>query len=447
MTVRSVDRKFRISRLFRDLLSDRSGGVYIWVGASLAAIVGFIALVVDMGQFYATKNQLKITADSAALAAAKELPDMNAARAAAIDYATKNMATGSHGNVLTNGDVVFGNWNTNTRTFTANATPTNAVSVTTRRAQANGNASQTYFGAYFGIREVDIAAAATATREAGQPSCIISLDTGSTQGALSFNSMDSAELNDCVPVANSTHNRAIRINSLDSFHAGSLYTSGGYQASSIDSFDLDEPAQTNQPALNDPYAHLSDPSYGGCDYTNHNAGSSISPGVYCGDLRASGGSLTVQPGTYYIVNGDLRFNSLGNVQCNCSTPGSGVTFVLTGSNPGRVNFNSTDTINLRAPSDSSYDYPGILIYIDRDSSHQTSTFNSIDNLTLNGAIYAPTQTVEFNSIDYTSQTDCAQIVGYRVEFNSIDSFGRSDNCTAYGTKEIDIGGMPSSLVQ
>ena len=35
------------------------------------------------------------------------------------------------------------------------------------------------------------------------------------------------------------------------------------------------------------------PSFGSCDFNNHNASSSISPGVYCGGLEASGSSLTV----------------------------------------------------------------------------------------------------------------------------------------------------------
>ena len=150
------------------------------------------------------------------------------------------------------------------------------------------------------------------------------------------------------------------------------------------------------------------------------------------------------------MDGDLEFSSIGNLTCNCSAAGSGVTFVITESAPGQAGsfeFSSIDTVSLRSPSGPSYDYPGMLVYVDRDASYESAKFNSIDSLTMNGVVYAPSQHLQFNSIDYTAQTDCAATVAFHIEYNSIDSFGRADNCLAYGSNGISLGGADGALVQ
>ncbi len=204
------------------------------------------------------------------------------------------------------------------------------------------------------------------------------------------------------------------------------------------------------PPVSDPFAGLADPTPGPCDYNSHNGSGTLSPGVYCGGLSASGSDLTFEPGTYYIVDGNLNISSINNVTCNCAASGSGVTFVLTGTTPadiGTSNFSSINNVSLRSPSDAAYDYPGMLIYVDRDSPYATSQFSSIDNVTLNGTIYAPSQKVNFSSIDYTAQADCAQTVAFRVQYSSIDGFGRTDDCEAYGAIQVTIGGSSPKLVQ
>ena len=160
--------------------------------------------------------------------------------------------------------------------------------------------------------------------------------------------------------------------------------------------------------------------------------------------------MEFEAGTYYIVNGDLIMNSIDSVTCDCAAAGSGVTIVLTGSTPaqtGTFSIGSINSFSLQAPSDPAYDFPGVLIYVDRRAPYATSSFNSIDSLTFNGALYAASQKLDVNSIDYTAQTDCAQIVAYRADFSSIDSFGRVDNCAAYGAQLSSIGGSAGWLVQ
>ena len=139
----------------------------------------------------------------------------------------------------------------------------------------------------------------------------------------------------------------------------------------------------------------------------------------------------------------LELQSIGSIDCNCLAAGSGVTFVLTGTTPaqtGKFKFSSIINVSLRAPSDTSYDYPGVLIYVNREAPNDESVFESIENLTFNGAIYAASHKLKFASVNYTSSTDCLQIVGHQAEFSSMDTFGRSDNCAAYGARKISVAG-------
>ena len=106
-------------RCVRAFLRDQRGGTFVFMAIGLLASMSLAALAVDMGYLYILKNRLQTTADVAALAAVRQLPDQNALRTTALDYAPKNMAASAHGNVLVTGDVVPGYWNSSARTFTA----------------------------------------------------------------------------------------------------------------------------------------------------------------------------------------------------------------------------------------------------------------------------------------------------------------------------------------
>lgn len=417
---------------------DERGSVAVWIAGGFTAIMGIGAIAMDLGHLYVEEQRLQATADIAVLAASKAFAAGEDAGAAAMGYVEKNMPSSFYGNVLSAPDVQQGVWNGTS--FTPGGASPNAVRVTLRRSQANGNAVRTFLAGFLGYREMDIDVQATAATS-GEPGCILALDPGATSDSLRFSSMGTVDLKPCVPAANSTDSNAIKVSSMDKLRAGSLYAAGGINAPGW-AVDLDEPEQEYQAPVADPYASLPDPAPGGCTSTNPNVGSNISPGVYCGGLIASG-SLTIQPGTYYIVDGDLIISSINSVTCNCAAPGSGVTFVLTGTTPGQVGtfeFSSINSISLRAPKDGSYDFPGMLLYVDRNAPYATSKFSQIDSVTFNGGVYAASQELNFNSIGYTAQTDCMHIVGFNVDFNSMDSFGRADNCGAYGTQQISIGG-------
>lgn len=108
------------------------------VAIAMLAMLGFLALVTDVGQFYLVRNRLQAAADSAALAGAQDLAQQKSqtvAAATANDYADRNVAT-THQTIVTfNGSDIV-------------------VRVSADQA--------TFFGRVFGRATVAISASATA---------------------------------------------------------------------------------------------------------------------------------------------------------------------------------------------------------------------------------------------------------------------------------------------
>ena len=159
---------------------DESGAIAIWAGLSMPMILGIGALAFDMNSMYVTKAQLQYTADAAAIAAAKALPDQAAALTAAQYYANLNMSAGINGNgtVIAAGDVEAGNWDSAGRVFTPAGNPINAVRVSARRDQQNGNPISTSIASALGVSSVNISASTIAAQKAvgNGSSCLMALN-------------------------------------------------------------------------------------------------------------------------------------------------------------------------------------------------------------------------------------------------------------------------------
>lgn len=146
----------------RDFARDRAGAVPAISAVAVVVILGFGAFAIDMSYAYATRNLLQVTASSAALAAAPELPDQSDAVAKALRYVEENMPAANHGMVLDANDVVFGRWDPGSETWTPGDTPFNAVEVTARRSTDNGNRLELFLGPILGLGFLDMEASAVA---------------------------------------------------------------------------------------------------------------------------------------------------------------------------------------------------------------------------------------------------------------------------------------------
>ncbi len=165
---------------------------------------------------------------------------------------------------------------------------------------------------------------------------------------------------------------------------------GGFQKASGVTFG---PApNTGTSSLADPLAGLSTPSTGGLtNYGSINLTSgsrTINPGIYSSIKVSNGASLTLNAGLYVIEGGGFSVSGTANVF------GSGVTIYNAGSycpsrggSYGSINWSTTGTFSLSAPSSGSY--AGILIFQSRDNA-QTLSINvsGRSGSAINGTIYA-----------------------------------------------------------
>jgi Flp pilus assembly protein TadG len=443
--MRALRQKFDSSA--RRFLRDQRGSAITMFAVFLMAGVGFAAVAIDGGHLYSLKNKLQTTADAAVLVAVSELPDTDAARTAAIVMAGKNMATGEHGAVLANADVVTGNWDSSTRTFTPAGDPVNAVRVVTRRSQANGNAAGLFFARILGFNQVDVETTAIASSQSGGDACVIALDP-SADDALRIAGTASVTLG-CGARVNSTSATALRVNGSGCLTASSIAVAGNYQASSC---PFDPVPDTGMTPMADPLAYLNPPTdYAddGCDYTalvEVTTDTILSPGVYCGGIYIYGsGNVEFEPGTYTIDGRGLEISGSGLVE------GNGVTFYIAPTVTGiashhhwapdkAVHFAGSANIQLSAPT--SGDYKDVLIWQDvAVSSDLDLVFNGGADMALDGVLYAPNNLIRFAG--NSDPGGATSIVAGRVYFTGNANMGSNPETALFGPG--GAGGI--SLVQ
>jgi hypothetical protein len=168
----------------------RKGNTSLVVAVSLTSVIGFAALVVDLGWGRVVKQELQNTADAAAHAATVQLDGTAAgvtlARSSAKSVAAANVVAGGHISVPDD-DIEFGVYDDGAWTASTDATVINAVRVRAERSDLG-----LFFAPVaFGRDAVDVGANSTMVAEFGGageaecylpfaiPSCLIAAHGGS----------------------------------------------------------------------------------------------------------------------------------------------------------------------------------------------------------------------------------------------------------------------------
>lgn len=395
-----------------ELWRNQRGAVLPLVALLLIVLAGFAALAVDVGYLYVNRAKLQGAADSAVLAAVRELPDAASAQTKASEYATKNLAPERFGTVLLGSDVLLGQWDASTRTFTAAAEPANSVKVTVRMAEANANPVSLFFARALGFDTADITVEATATL-GDPPVCLLALEPSASQ-ALYLDSNARVNGPNCAVHVNSSSSSAIHLKSNSSMTAAEICVRGDYRDESTGS--LTPTAETNCPQLDDPLATLTAPAIGSCTHNNlvlDNATTTLSPGVYCNGLEIKNNSnVTFNPGVYIIK--DKRFF----VDSNSRVQGNGVFFYLADKD-AVLHFDSNSQVNFTAPTTGAY--AGILFFQSRSVTgvplHRIDS-NS-NNKQLTGTIYLPKAKLLVDSNGTVGGgSPCMLLIAQRFEFKS-----------------------------
>jgi hypothetical protein len=164
---------------------------------------------------------------------------------------------------------------------------------------------------------------------------------------------------------------------------------------------------------------------------NNSGPTHLTTGCYTGFNPSGGGTYIMDPGTYYLNNTD--FSPGGGV----TIIGTGVTIILTGTNPGSITLDGNETVQLSAPTSGTYSKM-LFIQSSAASLNNTNKINGTSASYFDGAMYLPTGQIQFNGTSSAS-TQCAMVVGWTIDLsgntNLQNSLTRPDGtpCTANET--------------
>ena len=383
----------KLKSFVRNLRANERGNVLILMGLSMPVLVGLAGLGTDTIQWTLMKQQLQRSADSAAL---------NGAYAKA---QAKSVSTNANNDLSKTLDEFTGVGITIENAPTAGnfAGDPRAVKVILTYSKALP------FSSMFLSNPPLITVQAVAAVLNNGDYCVISLED-TTDTGVTFSGNSTVDLG-CGVASNSTGATAVSaigstvVTASPVAAVGNVPPSTNY-ASGTQLIPYSIPQRNPFAGLGDPSGDL--PSL--CDGNNLRVGSNqnvtINPGCFTGiDVR---GTLTMNPGTYYIKGGDFETNAQSVITAN------GVTIILTGGGTsiGKVKMNGGANISMSAPTTGTF--KGVLFFKDPDApSSYNDIFNGGASGSFLGAIYMPSQTVTLNG-NSTFTTDCLQIVSRKV---------------------------------
>ncbi len=349
---------------------------------SFGLLVGMLGIgaigSIELASLYNVHSKLQHAADSAALAAAREISvmGMSTGTEQTIKSVVQDMFFANGGkSISTDNTVVTADFAEEQGVLTVNVTLDANVPPLLRYALNVGQVNVT-----------------SQVRIAGSPNvCVIALD-GNQSRALDSRSTSVLSGRNCGVYVNSGSPTAIAVR--DDSRVNALFTcSHGGAEGLLANFS---PAPiTDCPKIADPLLDRPEPRNASdpCEYNQKKVSkveSVIRPGVYCGGIKINArGVVAMTPGTYIIRDGAFE------VDGQTALSGKGVTIFLKGTG-AVVNFAGNAKIDLEAPTDG--EMAGILIF---DSRSQNS--GNIHKITSNkarrivGAIYLPNTQLEVDA--------------------------------------------------
>ena len=417
----------RLFKRLKGLRADENGNVLLLAAAAMPLIVGSAGIAIDTIQMSLLKRHLQRAADSAALAGAyskaqtKPEADVRAAVIKALGFnnafplittpAVSFPATGLHA-----GRAV-------------------RVEVAARRKLP--------FWSFFFSTPPTITAAGTAALVYSGKYCMISLDEGSAFPGITFGG--SADVNlGCGIISNTSGVNAVNVNSNGGGQSTRVVASPVAAVGGVPSNNAYQ-----QPTLLIPYSLKQDDPFRNVpqpppqtECLPEITDSTIVEAGKCYRGINVNGPKTLPSGKLYIV-GNIRLNASADLS------GSEVALILThdsdpDSDPATpaptqptyptLSINGTAKLTLTAPT--SGDYKNLIMHYDGRAPYGNHTINGNSNLTLTGAIYAPSQKLTFDGTSAMT-TSCLQLVAFRLTFEGRTEL--NNNCpTDPGDTTFDV---------
>jgi hypothetical protein len=371
------------------------------VALSLTVLLGFAALVVDIGLNWATRTSAQTAADSAALAGASSLLSDGglAAITTVEDFLNRNVGGlvelpddagwATDGNVG-NGEVVC--WTMPDPVPGPGAAcpdGSNALQVTTPPIVV-----RYAFASVLGKTTSSIRARAAAGAGPAAPNnCVLCVLDPDDDGALEVIGLGGIDVDGGGIVVNSDDSDAVVLASAGDIVANQIRVVGGVDDTGIG--QLLPPAEEGGPPVPDPLADLprpdelaSPPTPAATPVQNITGAVTLTPGVYDSINVDAGGDLTLEEGVYVVTEpAGFRVRNGGQVQSS----GDGVTIYLACSdypvpcdNELGARFRLDDGSQFQASPPASGEYAGLSIFADRGNTRSTLLFGDVH---LAGAVY------------------------------------------------------------
>ena len=412
----------------KKLWADRRGNALVIAGAAMPLVVGAAGLATDTVQWAMWKRDIQRAADSAAFAGVYARVQGNAGMTAqqAVDIDLSNHTTTGF-NLVTN----------RTISYPTGSGYTDAVQVTVSVQRRLG------FSSLFLSAAPTITATGTAALFDSGSYCVVAL--AKTGSALTIGGSANVNMG-CGAISNSTDSTdSVGVNgNAHTFIAQPVAGVGGV----TDTINGSPDVRSYQLEMEDPYSGLSTSVPSGVSCTNFNShivgGNGNGNGNNSGPITLDPGCFTtfnagnntyhLNPGVYYLDNTNLSLSGQTRLE------GTGVTIVLTGTNPGSVSMNGTSSMALSAPTASNCgtfsgtntcNYENKLIIQSANAtSGNNNTINGDNNSSFDGAIYFPKGDVQFTGSS-AGATRCAMVVALTVEFTGNTNLqNTTTGCTA-----------------
>lgn len=354
---------------------DANGNVAILFSLNLFVIIAAVALSVDVGSWVSKRTDLVGAADSASLAAARELVDamlerddanaVSRATAVALRYIKEN-----GGNQAT------------PQIQVSMASPT---SVTVALAELG----EQYFSKAAGQDQPTIKVRSVAIADRAANACVVALSPTANPG-IEYNLSGDVIANGCSIWSNST-----TTNSTQGKGSGTVVADTNCSVGSANiggGLAVIPQARSNCLPVVDPMASWSPPptpwTCKDTDLLIEKPGNyTLEPGKYCGGITIKGGAkVTFQPGTYFIKGGELAVEGGGQIY------GTGVTFIFT--EGGTANLAGASVVELSAPT--SGNTAGMILASGRDEPELTSILRGSNEFKLEGQVYLPTHHLQYS---------------------------------------------------
>lgn len=390
--------------------SDQAGGMALLGAASLVPLVAAVFIAIDFSSWSAYRIKLQQVADSAAIAAARELQMSNATperlSAVAREFAMATLASERAGL----GEPIV-----------------RVVMIDKGRIQVELTQDIRSLLSKTGASSFQsVTAKAVAKVSGGLPVCLIGLDPAEPK-TVRMDKRAKMSAEGCAIYSNSKHMQGLRMDQDAVLTAGLICSSGGVfgKGTSFTPAPL-----TDCPQIPDPLAVRAAPAIGAClPAPSELKGASfvLNPGTYCGGLKISDkASVIFRPGVYVIKDGEFK------VEGGASIKGEYVGFYLTGVNT-RLNFTKDSAINLTAPKDGPL--AGMLFFEDRSAPLGVGhRIQSDDAGTLLGTIYLSRGTLLVDADKPVAEKSASTvIVARQMELNEGPNLVLNTN---YGATDI-----------